>query len=562
MELLKKFDKIVSLKNSSNAYNPDILPVPVARRRWGYTGYLSYWALCSLCITTWSSGSSLISVGLNGNQAIAVIVIAHLFIGAASVLNGAYGAKYHIGYSVYQRLIFGMRGSVFGVLLRSMLSVVWFSSQAWLGGLCVNLILCSWSKPYLNWKNTLPESVKMSSQELCGFVVYLAISLPVLMIRPEKMDRLLVVASIAVFFVGLGITIWSVKVNGNNYGTLLSAPITLSSSQLGWAWIYGLNSWYSTLVAGISNQSDYTRFTKSDNAAYYGTFIGTNLFGFIVPLFGVISASALYEKYDTYFWMPTDICKHWLETDYSAKSRAAAFFCGLSLVVSQLGINCVGNGLSGGMDLASIFPRYINIRRGSLIVFLLCWPTQPWLFYNSSSVFLTVMSSFSVFVTPLVALFITDFFLVRKGVIKMSDCYKLDSSSLYWYWHGFNFRGFVAFCVGFAPALPGLINATTPDIKINEGAVHFYWGSFIFQFAVTSACYYLLCFFFKIEVGEMDSQDLYGTYKPNECEKYGILPFEEQNVRASSEVELVDVEVKTKEASGDELPHQSSTISI
>lgn len=160
------------------------------------------------------------------------------------------------------------------------------------------------------------------------------------------------------------------------------------------------------------------------------------------------------------------------------------------------------------------------------------------------------------------ALFITDFFLVRKGVIRLSDCYKLDSSSVYWYWHGFNFRGFIAFCVGFAPALPGLINATTPDIKISEGAVHFYWGSFIFQFAVTSACYYILCFIFKVEVGEVDSQDIYRTFKPNEREKYGIAPFEEQPVRASSEVEMVDVDIKTKEASGDILPHQSSTFSI
>lgn len=551
MEFLRKIDNFVSLENSSNAHNSDILPVSVEKRTWGYMGYLSYWALCSLCITTWSSGSSLISVGLNGNQAIGVIVLAHVFIGAASVLNGAYGTNYHIGYSVYQRLIFGMRGSVFGVLLRSMLSVVWFASQAWLGGLCVNLIICSWSKHYMNWNNTLPDSVHMTSRELCGFVVYLAISLPVLMIRPQKMDHLLVVASIAVFFVGLGITIWSVKTNGNSYGSLLTEPITLSSSNLGWAWIYGLNSWYSTLVAGISNQSDYSRFTKSTNAAFYGTFIGTNLFGFIVPLFGVISASALNEKYNEYFWMPTDICMHWLETDYNAKSRAAAFFCGISLVVSQLGINCVGNGLSGGMDLASVFPRYINIRRGSFIVFLLCWPTQPWLFYNSSSVFLTVMSSFSVFVTPLVALFITDFVFIRKGVIKLSDCYKMESSSIYWYWHGINFRGFVAFCVGFAPALPGLINATTPKIKINEGAKHFYWGSFIFQYTVTSVCYYLLCYFFKVDIGERDPHDIYNTYKPEECNKYGIIPYDESLDVASSEVEVVNVEVKNKDTSGE-----------
>lgn len=553
MEFLKKVDTLLSLKDSSNLHNPDLVPVVIQNRKWNIIGYISYWGLNGLCVTTWSAASSLISLGLNGNQTMGVIVLAQLLISIAAVLNGLYGAEYHIGYSVYQRIIFGIRGSAFGVLIRSLLSVVWFASQAWLGGLCVNIIISSWSSRYLNWQNTLPESVNMTSRELCGFVIYLAISLPVLMIRPHHTENLLTISSIAVFFVGMGITIWAVKMNNNNFGSLLNEPIQISSSQLGWAWIYGLSSWYSSLVAGISNQSDYSRFATSAKSALYGTLIGTNLLGFLIPLFSILTASSMYERYNEYYWMPTDICMFWLQSNYSAKARAASFFCGLSMVVSQLGINCVGNGLSGGMDLASIFPRYINIRRGSFIVFLLTWPTQPWLFYNSSSVFIVVMSSFSVFVTPLIAIFMTDFIFIRKGVLKLSDCYKMDPSSLYWYWKGFNLRSFAAFIVGFAPALPGLINACNDNIYVNTGAKHFYMGSFIFQYAVTSVFYYILCFFFKIEVGERDSEDIYNTFNEQECKKYGIIPYNEIEKKDSlSEIENVSISVTDKNVLFDE----------
>ncbi|KAG0674980.1 thiamine transporter thi7 [Pichia californica] len=549
MEVIRKIDNFIRLDDSSVLQNPDLVPVLVKNRKWGTMAYISYWGLNGLCIATWSGASSLISLGLNGNQTMGVIVVGQLLISAATVFNGLYGAKYHIGYSVYQRIIFGIRGSNFGVLIRSLLSVVWFASQAWIGGLCVNIILSSWSSTYLNWKNTLPESVNMTSKELCGFVVYLAISLPVLMIRPQNTEHLLTASSLAIFFVGMGTTIWAVKQNGNTYGSLLSQKMELSSSDLGWAWIYGLSSWYSSLVAGISNQSDYSRFTKSTKSALVGTLIGTNVLGFIIPIFAILTASALYETTGEYFWMPTDICDYWLQTNYSPKSRAAAFFCGLAMVISQLGINCVGNGLSGGMDLAFIFPRYINIRRGAFIVFLLTWPTQPWLFYNSSSTFVVVMSSFSVFVTPLVAIFMTDFIFVRRGVIKLSDCYNMDESSLYWYWHGINIRSFVAFTIGFAPALPGLINACNETIYVNTGSQNFYKGSFIFQYVVTSTCYYLLCYFFKVNVGERDENDIYNTFNDQECKKYNIIPYDKIEKSNSSDVEPISIEYIGKNAS-------------
>lgn len=549
MGFLQSLNNLIVLDESNAMQNKDIVPISVKRRRWKYFGYISYWGINSLCAVTWSAGSSLLSIGLNGSQTMGIVIVANLLISAAAILNSMYGSEYHIGYSVFQRVVFGIRGSIFGILIRVLLSVVWFASQAWLGGLCVNVVLCSWSKAYLNMENTFPDSVKMTSQELCGFVIYLVITIPFLMIPPEFYDYFLAVGSTAIFFVGMGITIWAVKDNNNSYGTLMNVAVTLSSSEKGWAWMYGINSWYSSLVAGISNQSDYSRFNTKPRHSYIGTIVGTNLTGFIVPLFGIICCSAMLEKYGQEFWMPNDICMFWLQQNYSAKARAGAFFCGLGLVFSQLSINCVGNGISGGMDLAATFPRYINIKRGAMIVLILSWPTQPWLFYNSSSTFITVMSSFSVFITPLVAIYMVEYLILRKRILKLSDCYINSSKSIYWYTAGFNWKPMVAFLCGCAPGLPGLINAANPNIPINDGILHFFQGSFIFQFVVTAVLYYAICLVFKnnYKVGERDAIDYFNTFDDEECINWNLIPYDGQifDGEPSEEISLIESEAKS-----------------
>ena len=39
-----------------------------------------------------------------------------------------------------------------------------------------------------------------------------------------------------------------------------------------------------------------------------------------------------------------------------------------AFLIAQFGINIAGNAISGGIDLASMFPKYINLKRGAYIV--------------------------------------------------------------------------------------------------------------------------------------------------------------------------------------------------
>lgn len=78
------------------------------------------------------------------------------------------------------RMIMGMRGAYLTQAMRIMLSIVWYGSQAWLGGLCVSAMLSSWSYNFLMMENTLPASANMVTRDLVGFTLFHVISVPFL----------------------------------------------------------------------------------------------------------------------------------------------------------------------------------------------------------------------------------------------------------------------------------------------------------------------------------------------------------------------------------------------
>lgn len=161
----------------------------------------------------------------------------------------------------------------------------------------------------------------------------------------------------------LGITIWATKKGG--YGPLISQGSSYTTFSRPWAWFYSITSTLGAISAGLINQADFTRFTKKQGRQIPGLALCLYLPGVAVPLMGLLTASATVNIWGVAYWNPVEILLQWMIDDYSSKARAAAFFCGFGFVCSQLALNTVGNGFAAGMDMAGLFPKYINIRRVS-----------------------------------------------------------------------------------------------------------------------------------------------------------------------------------------------------
>lgn len=74
------------------------------------------------------------------------------------VANGRPGAFFHIRFPAVARSSFGIWGSYWLVFNRTVMSMVWFGVQAWIGGQCVSVFLSAIFPSYKRIPNGIPDS--------------------------------------------------------------------------------------------------------------------------------------------------------------------------------------------------------------------------------------------------------------------------------------------------------------------------------------------------------------------------------------------------------------------
>ncbi|KXT05212.1 hypothetical protein AC578_8374 [Pseudocercospora eumusae] len=503
--------------------NEDIRPLPPSRRTWTPWAYISFWAINQICLSNFQLGASLVSAGLAVWQAIIAIIIGKFIIAAVAIGNGYVGAEWHIGFPVVSRYIWGMYGSYLAIIQRIVLSLVWFSVQSWTGGLCVQNILCAIFPSYQNLKNPFPESAKMDGRQFIGWILFNLLMIPILYVRPEKMKWIILVFNIISALTLVSMVIWVMNEAGGG-GPLLSQPATAKTSwELGWSIVHGVTTVIGGIAVGLTNQMDYSRFARRPGDQVFGQWFSIIVFGAIMPSLGCLSASASQGVYGEAIWNPPNLVQKWLDTDYNPKSRAAAFFAGVGLVICQLAINTIDNAFSAGMDTAGLFPAYINIRRGAYIGLILSIAMCPWQLLSAASTFISVLSAYSVFLGPMVGIMTCDYWILRKRKLKLSDLYNPHKEGVYYYWRGINWRSFTSWVVGWAYLLPGFAHAVTPNVKVPEACTNLYYLAFPLGFAVSFTVHYVINKFWPpVGLGEKDDEDFYGTFTEDEAARLGV----------------------------------------
>ncbi|CCG83184.1 Uracil permease [Taphrina deformans PYCC 5710] len=353
-----------------------------------------------------------------------------------------------------------------------------------------------------------------------GFVLFSLLTCCFLWVRPEKTAKMLLVMNCISFASLLGIAIWAIKA-AHGLGSLLSAgPKVRGSYKTGWAIVQSVSCVVGAIAVGLSNQADFSRFAYKLGDQVAGQLFSIPVFGILVPLLGCITASATGRIYGEVIWNPPVLVNKWLEMDYTAASRISAVFTGS---VSQIGINLIDNAYAGGMDLAGLLPRWINIRRGAYLTLIASVLFQPWQLLSSASVFLNVLSAYSVVLGPLTGIMMTDYWFVRRRKLKLSHLYRADSTSIYWFWHGINARAFLAWTIGFVPLLPGYINHINPDIHVPEAMKNLYNLAFPLGLLSSSLSFYILCRVWPPQgLGQVDDTDVFDTFTDAEANRLGI----------------------------------------
>lgn len=189
--------------------------------------------------------------------------------------------------------------------------------------------------------------------------------------------------------------------------------------------------------------------------------------------------------------------------------------------------NVCGNAVAGGIDLAGLFPRYITIRRGAIITFLATWIIQPWQLINRAVTFVTVLSSFSVFLAPLIGVMTCDYFLIRRQKIRLNHLYRPQDSH-YWFSHGFNWRVIPCWVAGWAPTIGGLIVSAGGMETAPKALYQLFYTAFFTGFGISFALFYATSLVFPVNgAGEYDEYDDWATFTPKEAARLRIVPHED-----------------------------------
>ncbi|KAH1454859.1 hypothetical protein KXX13_001292 [Aspergillus fumigatus] len=460
--------------------NLDLDPVPHHRRKWGPLSFVAYWISDAFNAATWQFASSIIAVGLSWRESLAIVAISFFIISFVIAANGAVGAIYHIPFPVIARASWGFWGSYVAIISRVILAVFWFAIQNVNGGNAVRCMIGAIWPSFLTLKNDIPEAQGITTAGMVGYLIFFLVQFPFLCIHPNKVRWLFVAKSIIVPIAWLAILVWAFVAEGG--GAIFDQKPTVSGSKYSWLFLANMTSVLGNYATLSVNQSDFSRYSRVSPKWQLLYIPMLPIVFTFITFIGIAASSAGQSRYGGEIpWDPIVLISHWT-------SRACRFFAAFSFALASLGVNISANSISAANDLTALAPQYINLRRGQIICAILSWCLVPWKILASAGSFLNFMSAYAIFLGPVGAIMLWDFWLVKRRKYDTLALYQPSNPTYRYSSWGTNWRAFVAFLVGVAPNLPGLIASVNSSIDVGVG-IHPYQFGWLLGFVATSIVY-------------------------------------------------------------------------
>jgi len=277
----------------------------------------------------------------------------------------------------------------------------------------------------------------------------------------------------------------------------------------------GIGGW----AGGILYQSDFSRYAIHPGDQMWGQIFIIPICLFGSNILGIITTSCARGFYpdEPLLWKLYDLLQA-IQINGGNGARAAVFFAAFAFMLSQMCVNVVACGTVGGMDLAALLPRYLDIRRGTVIIAIIGICINPWKILNTANTFISAISGYAVFLGPLTGIMFAEYHLIRRRKLKLSHLYLPNSTSDYWFTSGLNIRAIIVWLLSVWPSLPGFFASVTPaTVQVNQLWTHVYYMSWLLEFFTSGALWVLWNTLSPPQgLGEVDEKDVFGTFGPAE----------------------------------------------
>jgi NCS1 family nucleobase:cation symporter-1 len=441
-------------ENTPDSFNPalfnaDIGPVDRAGRKWTSVSFFSLWVGMVVNIPAYMIAASLVDGGMSWKQAMWTVLLGNLIVLVPMVLSGHAGTKYGIPFPVFARASFGIRGSNIPSLLRAIVACGWFGIQTWIGGAAIYTIVLIAFPSVESLPQVLPDFFGINLVQFACFMLFWFMNIYLIYRGIDSIKVLETLAAPFLLVCGLALLAWA-YVRADGFGPMLIAESRFDSTpefmKLFLPSLTAMVGFWATLCLNIS---DFTRYSRDQRSQVIGQAAGLPTTMVLFAFIGVAVTSATVVIFGEAIWDPVVLVRRF-------HSPVLVFFSMIAVVIATISTNAAANVVAPANNFSNMWPSKIDFRRGGYITGVIGIVMMPWkLLEDPSGYIFTWLIGYSALLGPVLAIILTDYFLVRKTRLNVTDLYRYDG--IYGYTNGINMRAVVAMLAGILPNVPGFL---------------------------------------------------------------------------------------------------------
>ena len=490
--MYSNYGEVILSNRIKNKYaNDNLLPIAKSEKNWSSIHFVILWFGLVTCVIGCMFVGNLIAVGFNWWQALLVIFLGNFLVYLIVASIGVIGTKYGISFPVLLRCSFGLKGAKFAAILRALLACGWFSILTWQGSRCL-----------LKLFEVLLPGLKYFKGDVFGcdilqFFCLVVLILLQIYIACGGMSAIIKLQFIFVslMIIAIIIVILSYYIELPEISKALTATQILPSKNLQFKTVATMFvstvAVWSTLAMSIC---DFTRYAKNQKSQIVGQFIGFPLGILIVTFVGIFITGTYAIIYGKIVWDPIVLFE-------SITNPFYYFLSYFIMLLAVLSTNMAANVVPMANTISCLFPKLFSFKISAILacmIGVLFLPLQ--LMNNAYDYILLWLIAYSTVTGAISGIIISDYYLVRKRIIKIKALYK--SGSEYNYHKGWNIIGITSLFVAILPSMPGFFlyaGLISSLGKLSQFFELMYRYSWFTAFIIAIALYYILMKYYYLK---------------------------------------------------------------
>jgi len=445
-------------RKNSRLYNDDLAPLQPAERNWGWFAIFNVWSNDIQSLFGYTLAASLfLSYGLSGWWVMAAIICSGFIVMWMVNLTGKPSVKYGIPFPVLIRASMGINGANLPAILRAIIGIFWYGVQTYFASTAVAILLAI----FIGSPDT--TFLGLNSTAWIAFVIVWVFQILLFWAGIEPIKHFLNWAGplVYVVMVVLMAIIWY-----QSGSELLPAinSIFASGSDYSGNSIQAFTAIVGTMVAYFAavviNFGDFSRFLRSERDMRLGNLVGLPINMVFFSFIALVITAGTLVIFGEALTNPSDIVDR---VDALPLTVVAA----VTFFAATVGINMVANFIPPAYDLANLFPKHINFRRGGLITAVIAFFVGAlWLSFISKIGIVGFVNAVGAIIAPFFGILVIDYYLIKRQHIDMNDLFSAQPTGAYYYYKGWNIRALIAFAIG---ALFSIATVLIPALTKLEG---------------------------------------------------------------------------------------------